>query len=405
MASYACYEGKRMAEIKKPAIKIMQGEQFLYILSLTVRDLMLDNFYRVEALDIRAETGNQRLLKEKRAKALCRDVIEMAKEGQEFLPTSVFFATQGEIDYDDNKKELSFRTESDAQVCPLDVVDGQHRLEGLKLAVELSSKDEQRRNKFLNFPIIVTIAPGMDEVKRKLQFLTVNTKQEPVNRGLREAMIAQFTQDIERYEGTSNNFWLPSWINKKARMGKEQRTIQIAIKLNDDEDSPWYKRIQLANEEKSERYTIMQQTFTNSVKQYLLAPTHPINSPSFSETKKISILKSYWKAIEQLCVKHSDEFDHGVQSVVFKGAGLDFFHSISAYILTLLSNDQQYQPEAIKACMEAAVEYLPPECETILTPGYWEKGNDASALTKGTIAVAVSDFYQALKDAHGQDES
>ena len=392
-----------MAEIRAPAIKIMQGGQSLFILSLTVRDLMLENFYRVDHLDVRTGKGAQRLLKDRRAKKLCKEVTEMAKEGRELLPTSVFFATQGEIDYDDDSKILSFRTEPDEKVCPLDVVDGQHRLKGLKLAVQ-SSKDEEIKNKFLNFPVIVTIAPGMDEVRRKLQFLTVNTKQEPVNRGLKEALIAQFTKDIEKYRGMSDDFWLPSWIAKKADIGNEQRTIQIAIKLNDDPDSPWHQRIQIANETKSERYTILQQTFTNSVKQYLLAPTHPINNLSFTETKKVAILKNYWKAIEELCVKSSNKIDHGKQSVIFKNAGLDFFHSILIYILILLSNDQQYQVKTIKKCLKSAVEYLPPELENILTPGYWNKGSSASTLTKGTIASAASYFYQALKEANRQDE-
>ena len=395
-----------MAEIRKPAIKITQGRQSLFILSLTVRDLMLDNFYRVDALDVREGTGTQRLLKTPRAKALCRDIMEMEENNEEFLPTSVFFATQGEINYDEDTKELFFNTEPSARVCPLDVVDGQHRLRGLELAVQ-TSKDKERKKNFLNFPIIVAIAPKMNEIRRRLQFITVNTKQEPVNRGVKEAMIAQFTHDIDRYSETTNDFWLPSWIAKKAEVGKEQRAINIAIKLNDAEDSPWYQRIQLASENKNERHIILQQTFCRSVSQFLLSPSHPIHNPSFNETKKFVILNNFWKAVDELCVEHDDDVDSRAGSVVFKNAGLDFFHGIFSYILLLLANNRQYQVEVIKDCMTSAEEYLPPEWEDILTPKYWKKGNreGASGLTKGTIASATAAFYKALQEAHTPDES
>ena len=94
---------------------------------------------------------------------------------------------RGSISYDEQNRELYFDSDPARSVCPLDVVDGQHRLEGLKLAAEKSEH-------LLDFPISVVIAHQMSETEKRLQFVTVNTKQKAVDKGVVQHITARFTQ-------------------------------------------------------------------------------------------------------------------------------------------------------------------------------------------------------------------
>lgn len=98
-----------MDKIKRPAIKLLQGRRVLFLSSFLVRDFMSDGFYRIDRLDVEAGEGMQRLLNEARAKRFGRDMNSADEYNEAFLPTSVFLATAGTIDYDESARALSTR--------------------------------------------------------------------------------------------------------------------------------------------------------------------------------------------------------------------------------------------------------------------------------------------------------
>lgn len=53
----------------------------------------------------------------------------------------------------------------------------------------------------------------MNNVEKMLQFLTINTKQQPVNPGVAQHIMSRFTDmlDVEKVP------YLPSWVKKKRR--------------------------------------------------------------------------------------------------------------------------------------------------------------------------------------------
>jgi len=377
-----------MTKITIPAIRIGQGKRHLFLTYLTVRDLRQDNFYRVDKLDVKKSTGMQRLLNETRAKSFANDIVGANKENEAFLPTSIFLATEKTLSYSDETKKLSFDTDI---ICPLEVVDGQHRIEGLKIAAD-------KELGLLDFPISTVIAHELNELEMMLQFVTVNTKQDPVHDSVKQGIIARFTEkfDLERLP------YLPSWLGKKVRLGHDRHALKIAMELNEDEKSPWYSLIHLAGEDKDRvRNTINQATFVKSVKRHLLSRNHPYGSLPVDNDKKIGILRNYWRAIRSIFVDvETDETPTPLlNTVVFKYTGLEFFHFISARVFYQLAKNGKYTVEAIESCINSVRDYLE-NTPDMMFPEYWKVGGKAGGLNAAAIRRLAGEFNDALLEAH-----
>ncbi len=121
--------------ISRPAALVRQGNLKLYTTSLRVADLLTDNFYTIERLDPEnsSDKGYQRLLNKGRAKKLADYLVDGQENQDAFLPTSVLLATDKDINFDVSNNTITIDVE---KICPFSVVDGQHRIEGLKLATE-----------------------------------------------------------------------------------------------------------------------------------------------------------------------------------------------------------------------------------------------------------------------------
>ncbi len=379
-----------MANIRKPAVQILQGKRSLFLTCLTVRDFS-DGFYRVDRLDVQAAEGMQRLLNTARVRSFSKDILGAADQNAVFLPTSIFLATRGSINYDEKSRELFFDSDHSHGVCPLDVVDGQHRIEGLKKAA-------QDNKELLDFPVATIIATEMSEAEKMLQFVTVNTKQQTVDKGVAQHIIARFTAMIDIEELP----YLPSWIEKNAERGDDARALEIAKYFNTDKESPWMGLIQFADEEKNKCHTIRQATFITSVKRTLLARNHPLNN--IPEEKRLGILRNYWKAIQEIFVNPTGTLDDGRQyTVCFKYTGLEFFHSISSTVINILAKNRTYTVEAMKKCIKSAEEYLGTDAVKIMSPEYWQIGQGAGELNASGRQKMVAAFSNALTKANSDD--
>ncbi len=126
-------------KISRPAAVVKQGNLTLYTTSLKVSDLLRPNFYNVETLDsnVNSDQGYQRLLNKARAKKLASYIVEGIETQDAFLPTSIFIATDKDIDFNQKTNTISFDINF---VGPFSVVDGQHRIECLKMASEENKK-------------------------------------------------------------------------------------------------------------------------------------------------------------------------------------------------------------------------------------------------------------------------
>ncbi|MGE0774403.1 MAG: DGQHR domain-containing protein [Sphingomonadaceae bacterium] len=181
-------KGIGMESLVVPASRVRQGSLTLYTTSVKVADLIRPGFYSVETLDPDSDDdkGFQRLLNKARAKKLADYILRGQDDQDAFLPTSVFLATDKEIQFDEMDNKLSIDLKNGA----FSVVDGQHRLEGLKMAAE---KDER----VLDFEVPVNIAANLPKIAQMCHFLIVNTTQKSVDKSVEQRIMARLTEALD----------------------------------------------------------------------------------------------------------------------------------------------------------------------------------------------------------------
>lgn len=372
-----------MPEIRKPAVRLAQGKHVLYFTTFTARDFIeRENFYKVDRLDVYGGIGMQRLLNEKRAKALGRDLLAAGRQAS--LPTSVFLATEGDVDFDETLGEIVFDSSPQGGVCPLDVVDGQHRIEGLRAAAGSAGCATD----LLDFPISAVVAPNMKESQRMLQFVVVNTKQEKVARGVTQHIIARFT----KMYGTEPLPHIPQWLRREIEKGDDNRALTITKHLNADEDSPWCGLIKLADDNRpTSQFAVKQNTIADSIKRHLLTSSHMLGQITHDHKKQLAILKNYWSAVRELFVDADP-----CKSVAFKYNGLAFFLQVASPVLQLLSRGKTYTVGNFKECFVDIGSHLEHDAE-MLTPEFWVSGSAASSLNMAAIKKYVQRFNEAVQ--------
>jgi len=380
-----------MGEFRRPAVKIVQGKRTLFLTSLTIGDFISENFYQVDRLDVQEASGMQRLLNQTRARSLGRDMSEADEYNEAFLPTSVFLATSGSISYDEQRSEIFFDSDCQVGVCPFDVVDGQHRIEGLKLAAE-------RSRRLLDFPLSVVIAHKMTEAEKMLQFITVNTKQKAVDRGVAQHITARFTE----MDGLQELPHLPAWLRRDVERGGDDIALDIVKRLNVDEKSPWFGRIQFADEARSTRHSVTQNTFVSALKKIVLNKFHAYGELPMSPDKKITVLSNYWEAVEEVFGGDSRKLDGKAAPVVYKFNGLEFFLTIFAPILNVQLKDKSFTTTAFVDRFYDAEDNLGPDVAGVMSPEFWAPGQEASGHNRAGIASMASKFSQAVYASSGE---
>jgi len=371
-----------MSVITRPAAQVRQGSLKLYTTSITVRDLKLPGFYQINKLDPDEDgPGFQRLLNEGRAKKLTEYLLDGHAEGDAFLPTSIFLATNKSIPFDTVANSISFDIK---EVGPFNVVDGQHRIAGLVAAAEKNSE-------LLDFELPVNIAVELDDVSQMCHFLIVNTTQRSVDKAVEQQIVARLTGmvDIEHMPT------IPRWIRRQVEKGEDARALVIANYLNTDPASPWLNKIRMANDDGGDA-TINQKSFVNSVKKYLFSANNPLADSSF-DVNRPKILSNYWKAIVELLVDPESE----KSTVIFKTTGVDLFHLTSATVFLYLVNKKDFKKDTIKEVLERGFKNLSGENVAMASSKWWERGSVASGLNSAAVRKLASALSQAINVQDG----
>ena len=263
----------------------LQGNLTLFSTSFRVADLLIDNFYSIERLDPDNpdDKGYQRLLNTGRSKKLADYLIDGQGSHDAFLPTSIFLATEKDISFDPVTNTITFDV---AKIGPFSVVDGQHRLEGLRLAAAKCPE-------LLSFEVPANIAVNLPTLAQMCHFLIVNTTQKSVDRSVEQRIYARLTQAMS-FEDVPH---LPRWMRRLVESGDDEQALRLVDHLNTSSDSPWFGKIEMANED-VKTSTISQRSFVKAIKKYVLTANNPISVKPAEHQNKIFL--NYWKAIANI---------------------------------------------------------------------------------------------------------
>lgn len=368
--------------IVRPAALVKQGQLTLYSTSLKVSDLLIPNFYSVETLDPDDDNdkGYQRLLNRARAKRLADHIIDGQETKDAFLPTSIFMATHKNIDFNPTNNTIEINIDA---IGPFSVVDGQHRVEGLKMAAEKDTR-------VLDFEVPVNIAINLPKIAQMCHFLIVNTTQKSVEKGVEQRIYQRLTQALE-IEDIPN---LPKWISKTIEKGEDDLALKYVDYLNSDPDSPWLNKIKMANQESNDG-SINQQSFVKSIKKYVLVANNPITIQTADKQHKIFL--NYWKAITNIL---------GIEepTVLFKYNGVELFCKFSVPFFNKMINMPDFKVSTMQSLLEQAFEEVEGDYAGVGHTEFWTKGGKASFLNSGAINVINTEMVKALHKTNFQKE-
>lgn len=368
--------------IVRPAALVKQGQLTLYSTSLKVSDLLIPNFYSVETLDPDDDNdkGYQRLLNRARAKRLADYIVAGQETKDAFLPTSIFIATHKNIDFNPTNNTIEIDIDT---IGPFSVVDGQHRVEGLKMAVEKDSR-------VLDFEVPVNIAINLPKIAQMCHFLIVNTTQKSVERGVEQRIYQRLTQALE-VEDIPN---LPKWISKAVEKGEDDLALKYVDFLNSDPDSPWFEKIKMANQE-SKDGSINQQSFVKSIKKYVLVANNPLTIQTANKQHKIFL--NYWKAITNIL---------GIEepTVLYKYNGVELFCKFCVPFFNKMINMPDFRVTTMQNLLEQTFEEVEGDYAGVGHTDFWIKGSTASFLNSGALAVINAEMVKALHKTNFQKD-
>ncbi|CAK8721519.1 MAG: DGQHR domain-containing protein [Candidatus Electronema aureum] len=352
-------------KISRPAAVVKQGNLTLYTTSLKVSDLLKPNFYSVETLDPddNSDQGYQRLLNKARAKKLADYIIEGMKTQDVFLPTSIFIATDKDIDFNIKTNTISFDINF---IGPFSVVDGQHRIEGLKMA-------SQKEIKVLDFEIPVNIATGLSRISQMCHFLIVNTTQKSVDKAIEQRIYARLTKALQVEHIPS----LPKWIERAVKKGEDDIALKFIDYLNSEDDSPWRDRIEMANKE-SKSASVNQKSFARTIKQFVLVANNPLTI--YPIEKSLKIFLNYWKAISNILYVNEP-------TVLFKYNGIQLFCRFSVPFFSKLHEMNDFKVPTMESLLRDTFENLDGDYAGLGHSEWWNSGGKgkASYLNSGAL--------------------
>jgi DGQHR domain-containing protein len=367
-----------MAKLIIPAARVRQGALNLFATSLRVKDLLAKNFYSVDTLDPEDEdNGYQRLLNKARAKKLAEYILRGQDTKDAFLPTSVFLATDKSLLF--NNKDHTLEIDS-AAVGSFSVVDGQHRLEGLRMAAEKDAR-------VYDFEIPVVIAIKLSKLEQMCHFLIVNTTQKSVDTSIEQRIYARLTAAVDVEELPT----LPRWILNVVDKGEVEKALKYVDFLNKTQGSPWFGKIKMANQD-VEGGTINQKSFVKAIVKYVLTANNPLSVfKDFEKEKKIFL--NYWKAIEK-------NLDDGNSTVLYKYNGVELFCKFSIpFFMKLQNQGNDFTVKAMDELLQSCLENVEGEYAGVGHAEWWAKGGKASFLNAGAINVVNQEMAKALNKA------
>lgn len=303
--------------LKIQTFRTAQRGMVLYITVLTVGELL--NYTDVDYWGPGNPNGYQRPLKPRRLKAvadyICQDIG--------VLPTSVLLSVR--------KKRLDFSAQADAgragqwgslyidDDTVLWVVDGQHRLYGLKRAIQSNLGDW-----ICEYPIPVTIVEGIDRYTEMSVFNIINTRQKPVPTDI----VDQHLSRMFKKEGAD-------LITTKGITDYKRGRIASIVRLLNQLPGPWYKKVKVPDipgmEKGIVRYHSLVASLTSILEDTWLN-ARPDDDIAY-------LLSNYWVALRNMMPQaFKNPQDYRVQSTV----GIYALHMLFPSVVNLCVAEGDY---------------------------------------------------------------
>ena len=290
------------------AIPFQQHETQMYNAVISAKDLVVMG--KVDAWHSNHTLGYQREPETTRSKGFARH-ISSAEISPPSIIANIRDGDKDKVRYEKGHLEIP-------DEVSLWLVDGQHRVNGLKMLIETAGE------KFADIQLPVVIMFGQPVYEEAKQFVVVNRYQKKVRtdlgeRFLQKALVEEGMQNLTYKRYATGIEWIPN-------------AIEAVDALNNDHHSLWHNKIKLPNEPKGTT-VVSQKAFSDSLK-----PLLKEDATYFGKKANFiaPILNSYWEAIRELNPK---VFDDPENHVMQKTTGVVVLHSIMPRLLQIIGKE------------------------------------------------------------------
>ena len=247
------------------------------------------------------------------------------------------------------------------------IIDGQHRIEGFKFAIE-----EYGLKRLWESQLPVVILDRFKQVDEANVYLVLNDTMKR-NRTDRAHNLLVSKKYGDEWTGITKIY------REEGRMW-EIKSSKICAILNQDENSRWRGRIQLANEESTERHAVRELSFNQSLK--LLSNKEPYKNQPAMELAEL--LKRYWDAWKETVKFEAEDCN---KYVLWKSTGVFVCNALLVDILKELiaSNIKSPSVENFSGILKRLGDptKLNPNVIDYLDGRYWEINNATGAALAG----------------------
>ncbi len=309
---------------------------------------------RIPQRDFTNQTGYQRLPGNSRVNKLTRDLRKRNVD----LPTALLLSVRDKnispkLDHS-GQYILSLPNDKDSPP-PFYVVDGQHRLEGLRKVIQ-----EEEHGYWAEYQLPVVIFFGADEYLEMVQFHTVNSNAKSIPTDLALDLL----KTRARIDETFHQHLV------ETREGWKVVTQELTEELS--KRGVWSGSIRFPNQPKGETL-ISSNAFVSSLKRLL----NQDNFASYLPKERVEIIDAYWQGIAKAlptCFENPEK--HNIQKTV----GINVFHNLLPTILawaTRFGNPvtQAATYEGILSTTLRQLSGVNPQGTDSVGPDFWKSGN------------------------------
>ena len=359
--------------LKFPAIKVRQNGHDLYMVDLTAADLLahtkVDKWMSTTTGQAPENQGYQREELQSHYNKVGRYLVNDKKA---ILPTSILLSVRGPVTFEplDRDSTMGFLVITEGSL-PLYIVDGQHRVAGLRHAIE-----DLHNEGACNFTLPAVIMAGLPKFDEVQQFYLVNSTSKRIKTDLAERLLTEMAEQDDDVRATV--------ISK----GKAYllRAVKVVEMLNDRAGSPWEGRIQSVNGRKIGEVMITESSFNESLK--------PILGISWvtkqTDLALAEMINRYWMAIRHYM---PNAFETPRNYSVQKTIGTYVWHMVAPAILEVCRTDNDFT-------VENMVNVLKPTAGEFLAEDYWEVGTGGASQysSRGAFAVLAESILDELPE-------
>ncbi|HEY5638745.1 MAG TPA: DGQHR domain-containing protein [Dehalococcoidia bacterium] len=302
-----------------PAVRFRQKrpDVNLYVTAVSVKDLL--GRFDSDTYSSDNPSGYQRPVTPSRL----RKISHYVREEEGTLPTSVVLCVRQPHRARFESADGTAGTLTVDAGVPMWIVDGQHRLFGLRRALE---KDKAKW--LADYQLPVVIVDGIDAYEEMRTFHVINTRHkgvptDVVDRHLLTMREAEGLALIER-EGEKN------YLRGRATM--------LADSLNDDESSPWQGMVRMPGDSLKPEHMLKQHS--------LVASLDPVLRDGFvkrvTDEEAAQLLVNYWNAARNIW---GTAFETPKEYVLQKPLGAGALHQILPDVLEICRGNDDFSVE------------------------------------------------------------